>query len=69
MKKFKTLPRPYDVALLLNEKGFWVHPLNAAPPVPEDEDDGYFREKAPAAAPRPRGALFRKMPRRNKESD
>lgn len=68
VKKFKTLPRPYDVALALNEIGLWAHALHAAPPVPEDDDDGYFREKAPAA-PRPRAALFRKMPRRKKESD
>lgn len=62
VRKFKSLPRPYDVAVLLNEKGMWAYPLNAAPPVAEDEDDGYFSGKAPAT-PKPRPRFRRKFPK------
>jgi len=27
------LPQPYDIALLMNECGIWVHALNAPPPI------------------------------------
>ena len=35
------LPEPYDIAVLMSEKGVWTHPLNAPPPllVDGDEDD------------------------------
>ncbi|MGC1375748.1 MAG: hypothetical protein WA821_05985 [Anaerolineales bacterium] len=65
IKKFKALPKPHEVATMMNEDGIWIYPLNAAPPVIEDEDDGYFSGKAPSAAPassRPRPAPRRKLP-------
>ena len=64
IKKFKTLPQPHQVATMMNEDGLWIYPLNAAPPVPESEDDGYFSDKAPSpsASKRPRPAPRRKLP-------
>jgi hypothetical protein len=41
-KKFASLPKPHHVASLMNESGVWVHPLNAEPPAPEDEEDVHF---------------------------
>ncbi len=40
-KNFASMPRPHDVATMMNEEGIWVHPLNAAPPAEPDEEDGY----------------------------
>jgi hypothetical protein len=64
LKKFKTLPKPHEVATMMNKDGLWIYPLNAAPPVVEDEDDGYFSGKAPSpvAPRRPRPAPRRKLP-------
>jgi hypothetical protein len=63
-RRFKVLPHPHQLATMLNEDGIWVYPLNAAPPVVEQEDDGYFSDKAPvpAAPKRPRPAPRRKLP-------
>lgn len=38
---FQTLPKPHEVAQMMNEEGVWVHPLNPAPPSPLDEEDLY----------------------------
>jgi hypothetical protein len=38
---FESLPRPHQVATLMNENGIWVHPLNPEPPTPVDEEDIY----------------------------
>ena len=40
-RKFKTLPTPHEVATLMQKGGIWVYPLNAQPPVLEDEPDIY----------------------------
>jgi hypothetical protein len=41
-KKFATLPKPHQVAMLMNKSGVWAYPLNAEPPGPVDEEDIYF---------------------------
>lgn len=41
-QNFETLPKPHQVATLMNKNGLWVHPLNAEPPALEDEADVYF---------------------------
>ena len=41
-QEFEYLPTPYDVALLLNETGIWVHDLNSAPPILVDRGDVDF---------------------------
>jgi hypothetical protein len=38
-QEFASLPKPYQVAKLMNEGGVWVYPLNAEPPEPVDEWD------------------------------
>jgi hypothetical protein len=40
-QKFKTLPKPHQVATLMYEAGIWVHPMHAAPISIEDEADLY----------------------------
>lgn len=40
-QKFESLPRPYQVAAMMNENGLWAYPLNAEPPVLTDEEDIY----------------------------
>lgn len=47
-RRFKALPHPHQLATMLSEDGVWVYPLNAAPPVLVQEDDGYFSDKPPA---------------------
>ena len=41
-KNFKSLPKPHQVATLMNSSGVWAHPLNAEPPTPADEEDVHF---------------------------
>jgi hypothetical protein len=41
-QKFKTLPRPYQVAAMMSDYGIWAHPMNSEPHVAEDEPDIYF---------------------------
>jgi hypothetical protein len=41
-KKFEALPKPHQVAALMNASCVWAYPLNAEPPVPADEKDVYF---------------------------
>lgn len=41
-RKFKSLPKPYDIAKLMNENNIWQHPLYPEPLSPEDEKDPYF---------------------------
>jgi hypothetical protein len=36
---FESLPKPYQVAKMMNESGVWAYPLNAEPPEPVDEWD------------------------------
>ena len=40
-QKFESLPKPHQVATLMNSNGVWVHPLNPEPPGPVDEEDIY----------------------------
>ena len=40
-QKFKSIPTPHQVATLMKQAGIWDQPLNAAPPVNEDEPDIY----------------------------
>lgn len=40
-QNFASLPKPYQVARLMNESGVWVHPLNAEPRTPVDDEDIY----------------------------
>jgi hypothetical protein len=39
--KFEFLPKPHQVATMMNESGVWVHPLNPEPPGPVQEEDIY----------------------------
>ncbi len=41
-RQFESLPRPHQVATMMYESGIWVHALHAQPPIPVDEEDGYF---------------------------
>jgi len=41
-QNFESLPRPHQVAAMMNAAGVWVYPLNAEPPGPVDEKDIYF---------------------------
>ncbi|CAG1013205.1 hypothetical protein ANAEL_04634 [Anaerolineales bacterium] len=36
---FESLPKPYEVAKMMNEGGVWAYPLNAEPPEVIDEWD------------------------------
>jgi hypothetical protein len=36
---FDSLPKPYQIAKMMNEGGVWTYPLNAEPPEPVDEWD------------------------------
>jgi hypothetical protein len=38
---FESLPKPYQVARMMNEAGIWSHALNQEPPGPADEADLY----------------------------
>ena len=40
-QSFRSLPKPHQVAAMMNESGVWVHPLHPAPPEPLDEEDIY----------------------------
>jgi hypothetical protein len=40
-QNFESLPKPHQVATLMNESGVWDHPLNPEPPSPVDEEDIY----------------------------
>ena len=42
-ENFESLPKPYQVASLMNAAGLWNHPLNAEPPDPilAGEEDLY----------------------------
>jgi len=40
-QNFESLPKPHQVAALMNESGVWAHPLNPEPPTPVDEEDIY----------------------------
>ncbi len=40
-QKFESLPKPHHVAVMMNENGVWVHPLNPESPspiIPGEED-------------------------------
>ena len=39
-QNFESLPRPHHVAVLMNQGGVWVHPMNPEPPTPAGEQDG-----------------------------
>jgi hypothetical protein len=39
--KFEALPRPYEVARLMNEAGVWTDALQPEPSVPLNEEDLY----------------------------
>lgn len=38
---YEKLPKPYEIARMINEAGIWAHPLNPEPPSPVDEEDLY----------------------------
>ena len=38
---FESLPKPHQVAKMMQENGVWVHALNPPPPGPMDEEDLY----------------------------
>ena len=38
---FDFLPKPYQVAKAMNEKGIWAYQLNSEPAEPVDEEDLY----------------------------
>jgi hypothetical protein len=38
---FETLPKPHQIARLMNERGVWVYALNPEPASPRDEPDLY----------------------------
>jgi hypothetical protein len=38
---FESLPKPHQVAIMMNENGLWAHPMNPEPPEPMDEVDLY----------------------------
>lgn len=40
---YESLPKPHQVATMMNESGLWLQPLNAEPPtlVPSGEEDIY----------------------------
>lgn len=40
-RNFEALPRPYDVARLMNEADVWSYPLQSEPPISLDEEDVY----------------------------
>jgi len=40
-QNFESLPKPHQVATLMNESGVWAHPLNPEPPTQVDEEDIY----------------------------
>lgn len=42
-QNFESLPKPHQVATMMNESGIWVHPLNPEPPglIPSGEEDIY----------------------------
>ena len=41
-QKYESLPKPYLVASMMNETGFWVYPLNTEPAELVDEEDIYL---------------------------
>jgi hypothetical protein len=38
---FEILPKPYQIAKMMNERGVWVYALNPEPSSPLDEEDIY----------------------------
>ena len=40
-QNFESLPKPHQVATMMNENGAWRHPMNPAPPTSVDEEDIY----------------------------
>ena len=40
-QNFESLPKPYQIAKIMNESGVWTYPLNAEPPGAVDEEDVY----------------------------
>ena len=40
-QNFESLPRPHQVATLINASGIWGHQLNPEPPTLIDEEDVY----------------------------
>ena len=40
-QNFGSLPKPYQVATMMNESGVWAHRLNPEPPGLVDEEDVY----------------------------
>lgn len=41
-KKYKTIPKPWQVAKKMYDNQLWAYPMNAEPITPEDEKDVYF---------------------------
>lgn len=40
-QNFEALPKPYQVAALMNQHGVWTHPMNSEPLLPRGEEDLY----------------------------
>lgn len=40
-RTFESLPKPHEVARMMNESGDWAYPLNPVPLKPADEEDLY----------------------------
>lgn len=38
---FEKLPKPHQIARMMNERGVWAYALNPEPPSPMDEEDMY----------------------------
>jgi hypothetical protein len=38
-QKLETLPTPYKVATMMQERGVWAYPLGTAPPIIVDDED------------------------------
>ncbi|HEY3474762.1 MAG TPA: hypothetical protein VGK56_09140 [Anaerolineales bacterium] len=43
-QNFELLPKPHQVATMMNESGIWVHPLHPEPPTTIAEDEDLFNE-------------------------
>ena len=40
-QNFESLPKPHQVATLMNENGVWVDELTSGPPTPVDDEHTY----------------------------
>ena len=38
-QQFEILPKPYEIATMMNESGIWAYPLDSPPPVVVDDGE------------------------------